>query len=372
MTLAIQNVDDVMRDRIQSRYYQVGQMLPSERALAENLGVERRTVQMAIRQLAIEGLLEVQPRCRPVVSSRTPQHCLSRLVALVMWHSAENDSERAEQQRVYWSMSETLGRAGYYGVCIDAGERSTGTYPDKANREAELLKYVLDGKFGGLVFYPQACNSNRDLVREISQLMPLVLIDRLMPGVQADFVGLDNRKSAAEATRHLIEKGHKRIAFLSTGECINTVEEHFEGYSRALNEAFPNDPYEVILTPPLSHSRSWPVLDAIFRLPKDERPTAIVCANSHLAVRAGSDLRELNFRVPEDVTLIDCDKIERTVRDGLTTVEQPYEEIGKVAAELILRRGKNLTSDFAHIELPMKHRCFWGVSQRDSNLYKVA
>jgi DNA-binding LacI/PurR family transcriptional regulator len=240
-----------------------------------------------------------------------------------------------------------------HGVYLDLVQCSTETYLHKAELEAEHLNYVLKHGFGGVVFFPQACNSNRELLRKVARRVPLVLLDRQMPGVQADFVGTENRWSTLEATRHLINQGHKRVAFLTSGEFSIKAQERLEGYFQALNDAFSDDPYEMILTPPLRNSLSWPMFEAICRLPEEKRPTGIVCSSNHEAVRAASYLRALNIRVPEDVSLVGFDDIGRTLCSSLelTAAEQPF-EIGKAAAKLILRRCQDPSIDLAHIELP--------------------
>jgi len=342
-------VAKTLRERIRSGHYQVGYTLPSERALVEDLSVDRRTIRAAIAQLKNEGILDVRRYCRPVIHSSIPNLFASRLIALVMLPSADDNHAGCARQRVFWGINEGLSESGYHGVCLDLAQSSVGACLNKAEREMDHLNYALNYGFGGVVFQPQAYNSNRDLVRKISKQVPLVLLDRQMPGVQADFVGIDNRQSASEATWDLIHQGHKRIAFLTSGEFSNT--ERLEGYFQALNEAFPEDPYEMILTPPLNNSREWSMFEAICRLPAEKRPTGIVCSNKDEAVRAAGYLSALNIRVPEGVSLIGSDDIGRTLYSGSGQTATPF-EIGKAAAKLILRRCQDPSVDPAHVELP--------------------
>jgi len=358
-------VAETLRERIRSGVYETGERLPSERVLEEDLNVDRRSVRSAIERLEAEGLLERRPNCRPIVNASAiqpesipvpPGLAASRLIALVMWHGGAVDFAGTAQQRVFWGMNEVLGESGYHGVFLDVGQSISGTYQLNAEREAEHLSYALNHGFGGVVFYPQAYNSNRELIQEMSRHMPLVLLDRLIPGVRTDFVGSENRQATAEATWHLINKGHSRIGFITSGEFINTVQERLTGYLDALREAFPVEPYELILTPPLVNSKSWPMLDAICSLPERERPTAIICVNNIEAVRVANHLAKHNLSVPEDVSLIGFDNIERTLPNGvsLTTIAQPFEEIGKAAAKLIIQRSQDRSIALSHLELPTR------------------
>jgi len=358
----------LLEDRIRSGHYHDGDRLPSERELEEDLGVDRRTIRAAIAKLQVDGLLDRKPNCRPVVcapshpavdqndTSGTASLPATRLVALVMWHGGAVDYAGTAQQRVFWGMNEGLRGSGYHGVFLDVGQSSSGEYQQNAEREAAHLNYALKYGFGGVVFYSQAYNSNQELVQDLSLKMPLVLLDRLIPGVTADFVGSENRQSMADATWHLIRLGHRRIAFVTSGEYINTVQERLEGYLQALGEAFAGDAYELILNPPIINSSSWPMLESICKLPASERPTAIICVNNIEAVRVANHMSAHGISVPEDVSLIGFDNVDRTLPNGvsLTTIAQPFEEIGKAAASLILARSVDRSAKYKHLELPTK------------------
>jgi DNA-binding LacI/PurR family transcriptional regulator/DNA-binding transcriptional regulator YhcF (GntR family) len=344
-----------LRDRIRVGQYQTGCKLPSERTLEADLSVDRRTVRAAIEQLATEGMLDIRPKCRPVVKAAVSKRLDPKLIALVML-STTSSRPGSTRQRVFWGVNEGLAGSGFHAVPLDLIPRISQANVRKADYEAEHLNYVLEHGFAGVVFHPQSYNSNSELLRKVAQQMPLVLLEHQIPGVQADFVGLENRKLSEEATRDLIHQGHKRVAFLTTGEFSNTAHERLEGYLQALSYAFPCNPYELVLNPPLVNSMSWPLFEAISKLPADKRPTAIVCSTNQEAERATIHLRALNLRVPEDVSLISLENNGLTLcgnSTGSTAVAQHF-EIGKAAAKLIIRRCNEPSVDLAHIELPGK------------------
>jgi len=357
-------VAEALRERIRSGQYQPGEPLPSGRALEEDLNVDRRVVRVAIETLKGEGILGQRPNCRPYVAlpaqselrnntSSAATLPASRLIALIMWHGGATDSFGTVQQRVFWGMIEVLGPAGYHAVFLDVGPDFKSDLP-KYEREAKRLSYALNCGFGGVVYFPQAYDHNRELMREVSKRVPLVLLDRLVPGVQADFVGAENRKSMFDATSYLIEQGHSRIAFVTAGEWINTVQDRVRGYLDAVHQAFPSNAYEMVLTPPFTKTNQWPEFDAVARLPAHERPTAFVCVNNNEAVRVARRLSEHNLSVPEDASVIGFDNVQQTLPNGvgLTTIAQPFEAIGRQAAKLLLQRLQNPSSAFTHVELP--------------------
>ncbi|BDI31167.1 hypothetical protein CCAX7_32180 [Capsulimonas corticalis] len=356
------HVVSALRERILSGFYQAGEWLPAERVLTTDLSVHRKVVRTAIAQLEKEGLLVRRPNCRPVVQAAASaedavgpednsRFSESRLVALSMWRGG--GSVGSAQQRIFWGMNQALGQAGYHGVFLDLGEQ-VGTVQQNAVREALHLRYVLDHGFGGTIFYPYAYDENRELIQEVSRRMPLVLIDRMVAGVEADFAGAQNRQAVYDAVMHLTERGHRRIAYLTKSESILPVQERLQGYLVAMRDVFPETMTEIVLTAPVSGSDYWYVFDAVFRLPAGERPTALICVNDIEAMRAANRLAELGLSAPEDVSLIGFDNIVSELPNGigLTTVGQPFEEIGKAAAKLFLRRIDDRAGSQVHVELP--------------------
>ena len=260
------------------------------------------------------------------------------------------------QQRIFWGMNQSLMKAGYHAVFLDLGDVLR---PEKeiAAREAEHLRYVRDQGFGGALFYPYAYHYNRELVEEVSRSVPLVLLDRNIPGVAVDFVGIENRGALFEVTSHLIAQGHRRIAYVTRQESIRSVQDRIQGYLDAIREQNAPDLTEMILTvPPYEEDRAWAVVDAIFRLPAGQRPTAAVCFTDYMAVSVAERLEFLGLSIPHDVALTGFDDIVPALPNGigLTTVAQPYEEIGIAAVDLLMQRMKDFRSPPKPIELPTR------------------
>lgn len=385
-----------MRQAILSGKYQAGTWIPTERELAKDFGVARRAVRRAVDILAEEGLVVCRPRFRPIVAtlSGKPFHLPteiyapateqpdyptsptlreniagSRLVALVMWHGDPEEQGVTAQQRIFWGMNRRLAQDGYHGVFLDLGgpvlsekeniERGkqdlrSSSEAENVEREATYLRYALEHGFAGIVFYAYAYRRNRELIQEVARRMPVVLIDRMIPSVQADYVGIDNHGAQYEATQHVLSLGHRRVLFVSTAEPINTVQDRVEGYRQAMAEAPGGPLYENILTA-LSNWAipEWPVFESLFRLPDGQRPTAVVCVNDHTAMNVCRRLLALGLRIPEDIALCGFDDNCAVLPNGvgLTTVAQPFEQIGTAAAETFLAR----CTDSASVSLPPRH-----------------
>lgn len=356
---AVARAEAVLRERIETGFYPPRQWLPAERTLAADLGVHRGAVRIAIDRLAGEGLIQRNARCRPVVSGgaremssdmkRRPaaRTLASRFVALIMGHRGFEQGASVEQ-RIFWGMNEVLTREGCHGTFLDLGEEDASD-EENARREAELLRYAIDGGFGGVAILPRAYRSNRAVLQEAARVRPLVLVDHMIAGVETDHAGVDNLGSMRTLARHLIGLGHTRIAYITSTTPINTVQDRLEGYRAAMRNAG--------LTPLVlfaGNEHDCEHLDFHWRRPGGERPTAILCVNDWLATIVYRRLTAMGLSVPGDISLAGFDNVVHTLPNGvgLTTVAQPYEEIGRSAARLLLARMASSGSLPRHVELP--------------------
>ena len=376
---AAERVADILAERIRSGVYGSGKLLPTERALAEDLGVHRRSVRTAIDHLVRDGLVSHRPNCRPTVDwspleapgttetadepwvgsrSKSPRISASNLIALIMWHGGGPlEHAGTAQQRIFWGMNQSLMKLGYHAVFLDVGNRVGVLEEEDAAREAAHLRYVRDQKFGGVIFYPYAYRHNHDLVREISQSVPLVLLDRKIPGADVDFVGIENHRPLFEITQYLLAQGHRRIAHVTRIEPIHSVQDRIFGYLDAMRAADAPDMVEMLLNiPPYDEDRAWSVVDAVFRLPESRRPTAAICFNDYMADSFAARLERLGLSVPKDVALTGFDNIIPALPNGtgLTTAAQPFEQIGIAAVDLLMRRIKDPSSPPTSLELPVR------------------
>ena len=252
-------------------------------------------------------------------------------------------------------MNQALMRLGYHAVFLDLGLEQPGTEEENAMREATNLKYVLEQGFGGAVFYPYAYRSNVELVCEVARHMPLVLIDRKIAGTNVDFVGMENRQAMFDVTQHLLSLGHRRIVHVTQTEPIHSVVDRVQGFVDAMRTQDGADVIETVLTlPPYRDERRWTVADAIFRLPKDQRPTAAACLSDYAALGIAKRIEGLGLSIPRDVAVTGVDNIVPTLLSGsgLTTVAQPYEQIGAKAVELLMRRIEAPHAPTISVELP--------------------
>ena len=352
-------VADLLRDQILSGNFKEGEWLPTERQLAEDLNVHRSTVRMAINQLVQKGLVTRRPHSRPIVAAAVRAAHLeaapsaqrvsspSNLIALLT--TGQVDASASSQERIFWGMNRALADAGYFGVFVDLG--IIGSEQDNADREAEQLRFILKQGFGGAVFYPYAYRSNKELVEAVSQTIPLVTIDRRIESVDTDFVGVDNYQAMYDTIIHLIKQGHRRIAYLTKNEQIFAVQNRIQGYIDAIRDA---DLDEIVLSIPSRTEQEWTAVDVVFQMTEDKRPSAAAVFNDYSALDFSNRLTNMGLSVPGDVAITGFDSIISTLPTGvgLTSVAQPFEEIGRKAVEVLLRRLKDRSAPTVSVNLP--------------------
>jgi LacI family transcriptional regulator, galactose operon repressor len=165
---------------------------------------------------------------------------------------------------------------------------------------------------------------------------PIVLIDRQISGIAANFVGVNDEKVGYLATRHLIDCGYQRIAHIH-GPALSPGRQRFEGYRRALaEEGRPFLPEYVVD----SGEKDIEGLDAMNQLlAVHPRPDAVFAFNDPVAISALKAVFQAGLRVPHDVALIGAGNFRHAdlLRVPLSTVDQANTAIGEQAAKLVLK-----------------------------------
>lgn len=182
--------------------------------------------------------------------------------------------------------------------------------------------------------------------------MPVVMIDRDIPNVEADAVLTDHQLGGFMATRHLIELGHTRIACIAGPSTITPSAERITGYRKALEEAgIPFDEHLIIRGD--YHAQSGMEITHTL-LKMDPRPTAIFALNDLMALGALRAAAEDGFSVPRDLAVVGYDDLEiaHFTNPPLTTIAQPKKEIGVQAVNLLVDRMSRKNRPPSRLVLP--------------------
>lgn len=172
-----------------------------------------------------------------------------------------------------------------------------------------------------------------------SRGFPHVLIDQAEPTGASSVVDSTSWQGAYDATRYLIELGHRRIGFIGGLKELSSAIERLNGYKAALADH--QIPYDAALVTEGDFWQASGHLSAQKLLPA--QPTAIFAANDLMALGAMEALRDAGLRIPEDISLVGFDDIPQVsiTHPKLTTVRQPLEHMGRMAVKLLLEQIEN-------------------------------
>ncbi|WP_425464802.1 LacI family DNA-binding transcriptional regulator [Nonomuraea terrae] len=221
----------------------------------------------------------------------------------------------------------------------------SGSSGEEPGRERELVETFCARRVDGLIVVP-AGDDHSYLRPELDAGTAVVFADRPPePGIDVDTVLADNAGGARRAVRHLLEHGHRRIAFLGDDPAIFTAAERLRGYREELGDRF--DPRLVSMRSP-SAAGVRAELDRLFGL--DDPPTALFTGNGRYTV---TTLRALGR---QRVALVGFDDFELAdlLDPGVTVVAQDPARMGQVAAELLFHRVTGDAGPSQHVELPVQ------------------
>jgi DNA-binding LacI/PurR family transcriptional regulator len=173
---------------------------------------------------------------------------------------------------------------------------------------------------------------------------PFVLLENVR-GIQANVVSIDNTKAMKVAMKYLIDNGHSRIVHFAGPDHASHAYERIDGFRRAYSEshfAYSSD----MIVPTGAHLEEGhrKCLEYFQNRSRDDFPTAIVCYNDLVALGVMAALTEMHIRVPDDISVVGNDDIpfSRHIPVQLTTVRAPMFELGRKAAEILIRNVESL------------------------------
>ncbi len=337
-----------LRQQILEGAYTNGMRLPSELQLIEDYGVSRGTVRQALRKLAEEGLIERVHGAGTFVrqsATKIPARSrgASRQIALVLCHSNHQ-----------LNMDLIVG--------IDRGSKSRGyqlvvTHTESnARQQHQNISRLIGEEVAGFIVFPLGENAEEEGITQIQAAdIPFVLVDRYFPELDSDWVVADNRSGGYRATEHLLILGHRRIGFLypvaASSLKVTAIWDRWRGYRDAL--ASYGIPYDesLIFQCPADATESYNYDPFLLR---KDRPTAIFAINDYEALTVMKAAERCRLKVPQDIAVVGFDNLSFSayVNPSLTTISQPFIDMGFRAVNIVLDRLDGLYSPRQHVELP--------------------
>jgi DNA-binding LacI/PurR family transcriptional regulator len=236
-------------------------------------------------------------------------------------------------------------------TATDAGYRSILTTGSRvAERERLAVGTLLEMRVDGLIL--ASPSFHKDFAIEAAQSVPTVLIGKATRAPTVDSVTNDDRQGAAMVVDHLVELGHRRIAHIDGGIGAGSKPRR-TGYQRAMRRHGIETEIQSVQGGFTEEEGSAGMRRL---LANGSRPTAVFVANDLAAIGVLEVLRSEGLSVPGDISVVGYDNTAMAAshRIGLTTIDQPRHDMGRMAAGLILARINQDSATASHVILPPK------------------
>lgn len=326
-----ERIRQTLTEAIARGQYDPGQRLPSESELVKTFGASRPTVNRALRELQLSGIIERRAGSGSYVRS-----------------------DAAAEGFLFGLLIPELGRTEIFEpICRGMADAQHGSHhallwgssladtADVEEQASHVCRQLVAKHVSGVFFAPLELTPGKDVInRRIAGVfdragIPIVLLDRdLVPypdRSQYDLVGIDNRRAGYVMTAHLLKSGCWRIVFVGRPCSAPTVDARIGGYKEAMSDA--NGDIHVCRIDPEDGAEVDRILETV-------NPDGFACANDFTAARLLKTLTALDVSVPHDVRMVGVDDVKYAslLSVPLTTIHQPCAGIGAAAVGTMLER----------------------------------
>lgn len=212
---------------------------------------------------------------------------------------------------------------------------------DNFEKEIKILQTLFSNRVDGLIVSIGMETTNFDHLKIFEEReVPLVFFDRIVEEIEAHKIVVDDYLGSFKATEHLINQGGKRIAHIGGPLNLNIYRDRLAGYKDAMQKAGLTVDEPMLIHNSLTRADGT---NAIKKLMQNNiKPDAIFCANDTTALSVIIYLREKGIKVPDDVLIVGFsnEPFSEVVTPSISTIRQPGFEMGKKAADLLIRQIK--------------------------------
>lgn len=345
-----QQLAGVIRNQIMNGELKPGDQLPSELDLVARYQVSRDSVRRALDLLVKAGMVKrVQGKGNFVYQWQEVQDQGGMIAFLVpdtrifLFMNMLNGVVNASTSRGYSTIFSYLGQ-------------------DEAEEAQNFEQLKARGVSGFIIFPKNDMEYDSAIWQLFQEGFPFILVDRFFPDLPCPFVGIDNVQAAYNAVSYILRRGYPTIGFATSADMkTSTIRDRFIGYRRALEDHGIEFRSEWLIQSPnhfsspiYSEEQEAIEIDRYRKLIQTpNRPSAIFAINDITAYLVSKAASLGGLRIPEDLALVgfDNDAFARRASVPLTTIAQPFEEIGARAAHLLVDRLRGSPSNFERVLL---------------------
>ena len=305
--------------------------------VAEKAGVSKTTVSRIINEIPNSASLDTIERVRrtieeldyvPNIIAASLKKLVTKTIGLIV-----GDIENPFFGAVIKGIETTLRNAGYNLILANSSY--------DMDREEELARVLLERMVDAIIFAPSRQKPGEWLQIASDRGVNIVLIDNDIPGLAVDHVGVDNFKASYEATQYLIDLGHKKLAMITGPHYRSTSSNRKRGFLSALEDRSIAIDQAFLKEGDYGIESGYEKTKELIEL--DSPPTALFIANNFMTAGAMKAIYEEGLKIPDDISILGFDDMYwyTTTQPPVSAIAQPAYDIGRVAAERVLRSFKS-------------------------------
>ena len=228
-----------------------------------------------------------------------------------------------------------------YQLTLEGYELMLANTAEMTENQEKVLRTMLARQIDGLIIAPTGQKSEM-LTHILNSNIPVVCIDRGGPYEGVSLVEIDNVKAAYEAVAHLIEDGHRKIGIITGIDDVGTTMSRLEGFEKALRDYQIPSRAEYQINGDSRMKSGYQAFVQLMQL--EDPPSAIFTTNNLMTSGALHAVKDLKLRCPHDIALIGFDDHDwgDIFTPPLTVIRQPTEEMGQLAAKILIENMDHL------------------------------
>lgn len=207
------------------------------------------------------------------------------------------------------------------------------------DEDEALINELIGHRVAGVIITSNTHAPKTAIQRLVDRHIPVVMIERTLGVPRVDRIRVDDLGGSRAAVTHILEHGHRRIAFVGMHPFHEVEKLRLQGYREVLQGAkLPSEDY-VRLTPEYSAEAGCQAMDSLLALPHP--PTAVFATSDLLVCGILQSLHAHGRRVPDDVSVVGYDDtLAAFLTPPITSVGLSLEDVGRQALDLLVRRGQ--------------------------------
>lgn len=336
MKLYEEIIQDI-ENKLATGIYKINDRIPTDEMMMQIYGVSRVTVRKAMDNLASRGYLVRKPKKGTFVAQNFVTSEVQHVVFIMMFQAG--DSMEIIGGAESYLNTQNIHMTIKFSNCSGKSER-------------DIIEEILALNVQGIIIYPTQCNTNMDIYRKLcSANIPVVFVDRYPRHITCTSVMVNNYELSHNVVDYLHFRGHRDIVFAASDmDKYISLHDRMYGFCDAMrNHGHTLDKRMLHIRP----TEEQCVQDLVSM---KKLPTAVFCCNDRTALNMMTALQKKGLRIPEDISVVGCDDIEMSAQSNppLTTIHQPFREIGRTAGELMSQMLFNRAYNHTKLYLPSR------------------